>query len=65
MHRLRRGGHPPQEAPAVGRAGGGKGLREKAVQDAIALSEERYCSVAATLRGVAEVTNEYTIVEDE
>jgi len=43
----------------------GKGLREKAVQDAIALSEERYCSVAATVQGVAEITNEYTIVEDE
>jgi len=43
----------------------GKGLREKAVQDAIALSEEKYCSVAATVRGVAEITNEYTIVEEE
>ena len=43
----------------------GKGLREKAVQDAIALSEEKYCSVAATVRGVAEIANEYTIVEEE
>jgi putative redox protein len=43
----------------------GKGLREKAVQDAIALSEEKYCSVAATVRGVAELTQEYTIVEEE
>jgi putative redox protein len=43
----------------------GKGLREKAVQDAIVLSEEKYCSVAATVRGVAEITNEYTIVEEE
>ena len=43
----------------------GKGLREKAVQDAIALSEEKYCSVAATVRDVAEITNEYTIVEEE
>jgi putative redox protein len=43
----------------------GKGLREKAVQDAIALSEEKYCSVAATVRGVAEITNEYTIVEED
>ena len=43
----------------------GKGLREKAVQDAISLSEEKYCSVAATVRGVAELTQEYTIVEEE
>jgi putative redox protein len=42
----------------------GKGLREKAVQDAIELSEEKYCSVAATLRGMAEITYDYTIVED-
>jgi putative redox protein len=43
----------------------GKGLRAKAVRDAIELSERRYCSVAATLRGVAEITYEYTIVEEE
>jgi putative redox protein len=42
----------------------GKGLREKAVRDAIELSEEKYCSVAATLRGVAEITFDYTIVEE-
>jgi putative redox protein len=36
---------------------------EKAVRDAIELSEERYCSVAATLRGAAEITYAYTIVE--
>ena len=43
----------------------GRGLREKAVRDAIALSEEKYCSVSATVRGVAEITQDYTIVEDE
>jgi len=43
----------------------GKGLREKAVRDAIELSEQKYCSVAATVRGVAEITQEYTIVEGE
>jgi len=43
----------------------GKGLRGKAVQDAIALSEEKYCSVAATVRGVAEITYDYAIVEEE
>ena len=43
----------------------GKDLREKAVRDAIELSEEKYCSVAATVRGMAEITQEYTIVEEE
>jgi len=42
----------------------GKGLSERAVEQAIQLSEEKYCSVAATLRGVAEITNSYQIVED-
>jgi len=43
----------------------GKGLPEKAVADAIRLSEERYCSVAATVRGVAELTTSYHIVEED
>lgn len=43
----------------------GKGLRDKAVRDAIELSEQKYCSVAATLRGNVEMTYDYTIVEDE
>ena len=43
----------------------GKGLREKAVQDAIELSEGKYCSVAATVRGVADVDYEYTIIESD
>ena len=43
----------------------GKGLKEKAVHDAIEISEQKYCSVAATLRGIAEITYDYTIVEDE
>jgi len=42
----------------------GKGLSEKAVRGAIALSEEKYCSVAATLRGKAEITWEYTIIDE-
>jgi putative redox protein len=42
----------------------GKGLKEKAVVDAIRLSEEKYCSVAATLRGAVEIAYEYTIVEE-
>jgi putative redox protein len=42
----------------------GKGLSDKAVRDAIELSEEKYCSVAATLRGKAEITYDYTIVDE-
>ena len=40
----------------------GKSLTEKAVTQAIQLSQEKYCSVAATVRGVAEITTEYEIV---
>ena len=43
----------------------GKGLKEKAVHDAVKMSEEKYCSVAATLRYAAEITFEITIIEDE
>jgi putative redox protein len=42
----------------------GKELSEKAVQDAIELSEEKYCSVSTTVRGSAEITYDYTIVEE-
>ena len=42
----------------------GKGLSEKAVQQAIELSEDKYCSVAATIRGVAEITSSFQIVEE-
>ncbi len=41
---------------------GGKDLTAKAVEQAIHLSEEKYCSVAATVRGVAQITTEYKIV---
>jgi putative redox protein len=40
----------------------GTGLKEKAVADAIRLSEEKYCSISATLRGTAEITYDYEIV---
>jgi putative redox protein len=43
----------------------GEGLTEKAVEQAIHLSQEKYCSVAATVRGVAQITTEYRIVTDE
>ncbi len=34
----------------------GEGLTEDAARKAIELSESKYCSVAATVRGVAEIT---------
>lgn len=42
----------------------GRGLSEKAVQESIQLSHEKYCSVSATLAGSAEVTHDYEIVEE-
>ena len=44
---------------------GGQGLTDKAVTQAIELSQEKYCSVAATVRGVARITYEYEIVSSE
>jgi len=40
----------------------GDGLTEKAVSQAISLSLNKYCSVAATVRGVAEITTEFEII---
>ena len=40
----------------------GVGLTEKAVAQAIELSEEKYCSEASTLRGVAEISYDYEVV---
>lgn len=40
----------------------GEKLNEKDVAQAIELSEEKYCSVAATLRGKAEITTSFEIV---
>jgi len=42
----------------------GEDLTEKNVQQAIELSEEKYCSVAATLRGKAEIITSYEIIKD-
>jgi len=42
----------------------GEGLIEKNVAQAIELSEEKYCSVAATLRGEAEIITSFQILED-
>jgi putative redox protein len=43
----------------------GKGLTDKAVEQAIQLSEEKYCSVAATVRGVAEITTSFELLPEE
>jgi putative redox protein len=40
----------------------GEGLTPIGVEQAIHLSEEKYCSVAATVRGVAEITTSFEIV---
>ena len=42
----------------------GASLTGKAVEQAILLSEEKYCSVAATIRGVAEITTEFEILTE-
>jgi putative redox protein len=43
----------------------GHGVSETAVASAIELSETKYCSVAATLRGSAEIIMSYEIVEED
>ncbi|NMC55414.1 MAG: OsmC family protein [Chloroflexi bacterium] len=40
----------------------GKDITPKDAETAIQLSEEKYCSVAATVRGVAEITTSYEIL---
>lgn len=41
----------------------GRGVSEKAVADAIELSDTKYCSVAATVRPTVEITTSYEIIE--
>ncbi len=43
----------------------GTGLRLAAVQRAVELSVERYCSVLATVRGVAAIETEVEVTDDE
>ena len=43
----------------------GHGVSEQAVAQAIELSDKKYCSVAATLRGSAEIVTSYEIIEDQ
>ena len=42
----------------------GHGVSEQAVAQAIELSDQKYCSVAATLRGSAEIATSYEIIEE-
>ncbi|HEV2903923.1 MAG TPA: OsmC family protein [Pyrinomonadaceae bacterium] len=43
----------------------GRDVSPQAVAQAIELSDTKYCSVAATLRGTAEIVTTYEIIEDE
>src|SRR5580765_61725 len=42
----------------------GRGISQQAVARAIELSDTKYCSVAATVRGTAEIVTSYEIIED-
>ena len=42
----------------------GRGVSEKAVAQAVELSESKYCSVAATLRPAAEIVSSFEIIEE-
>ena len=41
----------------------GRNISERSVAQAIQLSEQKYCSVAATLRPAAEIVSSYEIIE--
>jgi len=43
----------------------GRGLDSKAVQDAVRLSEEKYCSVSATVRGVVRIEHNIELADEE
>jgi putative redox protein len=43
----------------------GRQVSEKAVAQAIELSETKYCGVAATLRPTVEIISSYEIIEDD
>lgn len=43
----------------------GHNLSAKAIEQAIELSEEKYCSVAATFRPTVEIVSTYEIINDE
>lgn len=43
----------------------GRDLDPAKVERAIKLSEEKYCSVAATIRGVAKITNSFEVRQEQ
>lgn len=43
----------------------GRNLDPAKVERAIKLSEEKYCSVAATIRGVAKITNSFEVLQEK
>lgn len=43
----------------------GKGLSKQTVERAFRLSEEKYCSLGATVSGVPELTSKFCTIEDE
>jgi putative redox protein len=43
----------------------GKNLDESKIARAIALSEDKYCMVSLSLKGVARITSSYEIIEDK
>ncbi len=43
----------------------GRGISEKALADAIELSDTKYCSVAATVRPTATITTSFETIESE
>ena len=57
---------PPWKLPKINNQykNGGKNLTEKALAQAIQLSDEKYCSVAATVRGTAQITTDFEILEE-
>jgi putative redox protein len=60
----RREGHPRSYSQmAVHHIITGRNISEQSVAQAIELSEEKYCSVAATFRPTVEIVSSYEIIE--
>jgi putative redox protein len=43
----------------------GKNLKKEKLEQAVALSEEKYCSVRATLSGMTRITHSVKIIEEQ